>query len=229
MLIENEFTVDAKPDDVFALLVDVERVGPCLPGTEVLGRREDGSYDGQMKVKLGPMRMAYKGTVAIAEQDAGARTATLQAKGVEARGQGSAQGTIAMKVVAPDGGGGSVVSVSTDIKLTGRVAQMGQGVMKDVATKMVGEMARSLEALLGDEGRRASTPPSVADPPPASDAGATSERPAAPGPAAPPPAPPRPAPSSGVSLRTIAWAVLRGRFAALGRMLRGRRAGAPRS
>ena len=149
MLIENRFNVDAQPDDVYALMVDVERVAPCLPGTEITGRRDDGGYDGQMSVKLGPMKMKYNGTVSIDERDHQARTAVMVAKGTETRGQGSAQGIMTMEVT-PKGAGCSV-SVSTDISVTGRVAQMGQGIMKDVSTKMVKEMARNMEQVLTGE------------------------------------------------------------------------------
>lgn len=153
MLIENDFTLDAPPEAVFDLMLDVQRVAPCLPGTEVLGRRDDGGYDGQMSVKLGPMRMRYQGTVTITDVDPVRRTATMLAKGTEARGQGSAQGTLRMTVTAvPDGG--SAVSVATDIQLTGRVAQMGQGIMRDVSTRMVGDMAQNMEALLSHEASR---------------------------------------------------------------------------
>jgi len=147
MLIENEFAVASDPDAVFALMTDVEKVAPCIPGAEVVGKREDGSYDATSTVKLGPIKMTYKGTVRIAEADPEARTATLLAKGNEARGQGSAQATMKMQVV-PAEGGGSTVKVSTDLAVTGRVASMGQGIMKDVAGRMIGEMARNMQTVL---------------------------------------------------------------------------------
>jgi len=147
MLVDNEFTVDAPPADVYALMLDVERVAPCLPGTAVLGRRDDGGYDGELSLKLGPMKMRYRGTVAITAHDPRSLTATMLAKGVEARGQGSAQGELAM-AVRPGAGGGAAVSVSTTISVTGRVAQMGQGIMQDVASRLVSDMASNMETLL---------------------------------------------------------------------------------
>jgi uncharacterized protein len=147
MLIENDFSVDASQDEVFALLLDVERVAPCIPGTEVLGRRSNGSYDGQMNVRLGPLKMCYRGTVVIAERDAAARTATMVAKGIESRGQGSAQGVMKMAVRGADGGGAHV-SISTDLKMTGRVAQMGGGAVKDVSMRLIAEMAENMERQL---------------------------------------------------------------------------------
>ncbi|MEZ5121808.1 MAG: SRPBCC family protein [Solirubrobacterales bacterium] len=223
MLIENEFNVDAAPDVVYALMVDVERVATCLPGTEVLGQRDDGAYDGQMKLKLGPMKMQYAGTVAITEQDPSARTAVMLASGTEAKGQGSAQGTLRM-AVAERAEGGSAVGVSTELKITGRVAQMGHGIMQDVSTRMIGEMAQNMERLLAgsdDEDNTAAAP----------DAGpvAAEQQRTMPAPDVPKSAEPARA-ASHVKLSTVVGAVLRGRLAALrswiGRHVR-RRAGTP--
>ena len=147
MLIENEFTVQAPADEVYQLMLDVERVTPCIPGAEVLGSREDGGFDAKVSMKMGPMSMGYKGSVAVAEQDDEARRAVLSAKGAEQRGQGNAQAKMTMEITDL-GAEGSRVKVSSDIMVTGRVAQMGRGIMQDVATRMIGEMAKALEATL---------------------------------------------------------------------------------
>ena len=146
MLIENEFDVAAKPAQVYELMLDPERVATCLPGAEVTGKNDDGSYSAQATVKLGPVKMTYKGTVAVIESDPEARTASMLAKGSETRGQGTAQATLNMAVT--DYEGGSHVTVSADMLITGRVAQMGRGVMQDVARRMIGQMAENMEALL---------------------------------------------------------------------------------
>jgi carbon monoxide dehydrogenase subunit G len=147
MIIQSSFTVAAPPDDVYRLMLDVEKVAPCIPGAHVTGRRDDGSYDADVKVKLGPVSMTYRGNVAVEEHDDAERTAKLRAKANEARGQGTAQAAMSMSV-APGDEGGSHVAVSTDLLVSGRVAQMGQGIMQDVATRMIGEMARNMEAML---------------------------------------------------------------------------------
>ena len=147
MIIQSAFTVAAPPDDVYHLMLDVEKVAPCIPGARVTGRRDDGAYDAEVKVKLGPVSMTYRGTVAVEEHDDAERTAKLRAKANEARGQGTAQAVMSMGV-APGDDGSSNVSVSTDLLVSGRVAQMGQGIMQDVATRMIGEMARNMEAML---------------------------------------------------------------------------------
>jgi uncharacterized protein len=147
VIIENEFDVAATPAEVYQLMLDPERVGTCIAGAQVLGRREDGSYDAKVTVKLGPVKMTYRGTIAIVESDADARTAAMLAKGAEERGQGTAQATLNMSVGEREGGG-SHVSVSADLLVTGRVAQMGRGVMQDVARRMMAQMAQNMEALL---------------------------------------------------------------------------------
>ena len=147
MIIENEFDVAATPAEVYELMLDPERVGTCITGAEVTGRRADGSYDAEVTVKLGPVKMTYRGTITIVESDPAARTATMLAKGAEERGQGTAQATLHMSVAEREGGG-SHVKVSADMLVTGRVAQMGRGVMQDVARRMIGQMAQNMEALL---------------------------------------------------------------------------------
>jgi carbon monoxide dehydrogenase subunit G len=149
MVIENEFDVAATPAEVYALMLDPERVGTCITGAEVTGRRDDGSYDAKVTVKLGPVKMTYRGTIAIVESDPTARTATMLAKGAEERGQGTAQATLSMAVTELEAGA-SHVKVSADMLVTGRVAQMGRGVMQDVARRMIAQMAQNMEALLTD-------------------------------------------------------------------------------
>jgi carbon monoxide dehydrogenase subunit G len=146
MIIENEFDVAAMPAEVYALMTDPERVGTCIMGADVTGKRDDGSYDAQVTVKLGPVKMKYRGTIAIVESDPGARTASMLAKGAEERGQGTAQAMLNMAVSELEGG--SHVKVSADMLVTGRVAQMGRGVMQDVARRMIDQMAKNMEALL---------------------------------------------------------------------------------
>lgn len=146
MIIENEFDVAATPSEVFTLMLDPERVATCIMGAEVLGRNDDGSYSAQVTVKLGPVKMKYRGTVAVVESDPGARTASMLAKGSEERGQGTAQAMLNMAVTEAESG--SHVTVTADMLITGRVAQMGRGVMQDVARRMIDQMAQNMEALL---------------------------------------------------------------------------------
>ena len=147
IVIENDFTVAAAPADTYALMTDVERVGPCIPGATITGKRDDGGYDALVTMKMGPMSLSYKGQIEIVEQDDATRTAVMRAKATEAKGQGTAQATLTMRI-DDDGDGQSHVHVGSDILVTGRVAQMGRGIMTDVAGKMIGEMAKAMEATL---------------------------------------------------------------------------------
>ena len=147
IVIENDFDVAATPDDTYALMTDVERVAPCIPGATITGKREDGAYDALVTMKMGPMSLTYKGVIEIVEQDDAAKTAVMRAKATEAKGQGTAQATLTMDI-SDAGDGKTNVKVGSDILVTGRVAQMGRGIMTDVAGKMIGEMAKAMEATL---------------------------------------------------------------------------------
>lgn len=146
MRIEQDFEVPAAVPETYALLVDLERVAACIPGSEVGPRDDDGSHPASIAVKLGPMRMNYRGTVRIDEQDEAARRAVLVADVREQRGQGSARATMTMAVGTS--GSGSRVETVTDVKLTGRAAQMGRGIVDDVAARLVAEMATCIAARL---------------------------------------------------------------------------------
>jgi len=144
MKLNNEFTVDVPVEDVWNVLLDLERITPCLPGaslTEETGERE---YDGAMKVKLGPVTQQYKGTVAIKEADESAHRAVLRADGKDARGQGTASATIT-STLHDEGNGSTRVSVETDMQITGRAAQFGQGIQQQVSEKLLGRFADCLE------------------------------------------------------------------------------------
>jgi carbon monoxide dehydrogenase subunit G len=147
--IETGFDISRPPADTYALLLDLERVMPCFPGAELLARRPDGARDLRVTVRLGPMRLSYQGDVRIAERDDPARRAVLAGNARETRGGGSANARIAMRVEENERG--ARVVAEADVDITGRAAQMGRGIVEDVATRLVGEMAACLEAgLAGD-------------------------------------------------------------------------------
>ena len=143
MKLENEFTVPASIDQAWAVLLDVPRVAPCLPGATVEpGGGEDGEYKGAMKIKIGPITASYKGTVKIQEADEAAHRVAMRAQAKDARGQGTAAATITstMEEVAD----GTKVHVVTDMRVTGPAAQFGRGVMQDVSAKLMGRFADCL-------------------------------------------------------------------------------------
>jgi uncharacterized protein len=143
MKIENNFSVPLPADEVYELLLDLERVAPCVPGAELGERQSDGSHLLAIKVKLGPMRFTYAGAVRVAEQVPETRRAVLVGEARETRGQGTASATITMTVEQAEAS--SSVTTVADVQLTGRAAQMGHGVVASVAQQLIADMAGCLE------------------------------------------------------------------------------------
>jgi uncharacterized protein len=153
MKLENEFVVPASVDDAWKVLLDVERVAPCLPGAEV-EKSEGDAYNGTMTVKIGPITAKYKGTIEIEEADDTAHRAVMKAKARDARGQGGAQATITSTMESSDEG--TRVKVETDMRVTGAAAQFGRGVMQDVSAQMMGRFADCLASeMSGGDGAQA--------------------------------------------------------------------------
>lgn len=146
MQFENQFSVSAPIDDVWGILLDVERVAPCLPGARVIERTGDNAYVVGMRVKVGPMAMEYKGNVEINERDNAAHRAVLSGSGKEVRGQGAAEATAEMTLRQE--GGATLATIKTDVKLSGRMASMGQGVIADVSKKLVNTFSDNLQAMM---------------------------------------------------------------------------------
>jgi carbon monoxide dehydrogenase subunit G len=144
MKINNEFTVSVPIDQAWDVMLDLQRIAPCLPGAAIQDEKEDGEYNGTMKVKIGPITANYKGTVKVEEADEENHRAVLQATGRDARGQGTASATI-VSTLHEEGDDSTKVNVETDMKLTGRAAQFGRGIAQDVATKMLTQFAECLE------------------------------------------------------------------------------------
>ena len=146
MQFENEFSVNAPIADVFAVLLDVERVSPCLPGAKVIEQTGDDAYVVGMRVKVGPITMEYKGNVEIVEKDDALHRAVLRGSGKEVRGQGSTEATAEM--ILTEAAGATRAIVKTDVKLSGRMASMGQGVIADVSKKLVNTFSENLAAMM---------------------------------------------------------------------------------
>jgi uncharacterized protein len=139
----------------------VERVAGCLPGASIEPVGEDGMYRGSMRVKVGPVTMAYSGTVRLADVDADQHVASFDARAKETKGAGTAAAIIRNRL-EPAGDGTHVV-VETDLNVTGRAAQFGRGLMEDVASKMLADFAGRLEQLVL-EGAPAAQAPVATEP-----------------------------------------------------------------
>ncbi|HSD77373.1 MAG TPA: SRPBCC family protein [Solirubrobacteraceae bacterium] len=154
MKLEQSFTVAAPVDAVWAALVDVQRVAPCLPGAQVTEVGDDGTYHGQFTVKLGPTTAAYNGTLKMEELDEAAHAAVMSARGTDRRGQGGASATIRSTVSQE--GDVTRVDVDTDFTITGRLARFGRGGMiEDVSRRLMRDFAGCLQSSIDAEQRAA--------------------------------------------------------------------------
>jgi uncharacterized protein len=144
--IENSFEVPAPPEQAWALLMDVPRIIPCMPGAKLDETIDDSHWKATMAVKLGPISLSFVTDVAREEEDEAARRAKLSAKAREARGRGNAQATIESTLTPQNGG--TRVDIVTDLQLAGAVAQYGRGLVEDVSSQMVTKFADCLKAQL---------------------------------------------------------------------------------
>jgi carbon monoxide dehydrogenase subunit G len=140
--IEDSFRVDVPVEEAWKVLLDLERIAPCLPGAQ-LTEVEGDEYRGTVKIKVGPITAQYKGVAKIEEADEANRKVVLQAEGRDTRGQGNASATVTATLV-PEGAA-TTVNIDTDLNITGKVAQFGRGVMADVSSKLLGQFAENLQ------------------------------------------------------------------------------------
>ncbi len=160
MKIEDSFRVDVPVEEAWKVLLDLERIAPCLPGAQ-LTEVEGEEYRGTVKIKVGPITAQYKGVAQIVEADEANHKVLLKAEGRDTRGQGNASATVTATLVGE--GGSTTVNIDTDLNITGKVAQFGRGVMADVSSKLLGQFADNLkkDVLAGE----APTAPAAADVP----------------------------------------------------------------
>jgi len=174
MQLTNEFRSSRPADELFALLADVERVAPCLPGATLEGLDPSGTaWKGRMRVRIGPVTASYAGTLRQLEVDPERRRAVLLASADEEHGAGDAEARMVTSV-EPDGDG-SLVRIDSDVQLRGRVAQFGRGAIDKIAGRMLSEFADNLER---EAGAPAGAVATAGDP--ADATAATSQRPPAP-------------------------------------------------
>jgi carbon monoxide dehydrogenase subunit G len=163
MELEHRFTVPVPVAQAWDVLLDVERIAPCMPGATV------DSFDGEtivgkVKVKVGPIQVTYAGTARFSEKDEAARRAVIEANAKEARGSGTAAATITA-VLTDSGGSSTDVIVTTDLAITGKPAQFGRGVMAEVGNKLLGRFADCLaDELTGGTPEPAAEPGAEAAP-----------------------------------------------------------------
>jgi carbon monoxide dehydrogenase subunit G len=142
MEIRNEMHVGAPIDEAWKLLTDIPAIAPCLPGAELTGKNGD-DFEGRMKVKVGPITAEYQGTARITELNETDHRVLLTANGRDSRGAGNASAEIVAEMELD--GEGTRVTIVTDLKVSGKVAQFGRGVMADISKKLLGQFAECIE------------------------------------------------------------------------------------
>jgi carbon monoxide dehydrogenase subunit G len=147
--IQESFTVPRAVPDVWAYLLDVERVAPCMPGAELTETIDDTHWKGLVNVTFGPMTMTFRGTVALKERDESAHRVLLAAKGMEQRGKGAASASITASL-APVNAGGTDVSIDADITLSGAAAQLSRGLLPEVSKQLTARFADCLRQRIED-------------------------------------------------------------------------------
>ena len=151
MELKNEFRVGVPIEQAWGTLTDVEYIAPCMPGAQ-LTEIDGEEFKGQVKVKVGPITAQYKGVAKFKEKDESQYRLVLDASGRDTRGAGNAAAEVTAEMTA-DGDGTNIV-ITTDLKVTGKVAQFGRGVMADVSEKLIGQFVESLEQKLLESSER---------------------------------------------------------------------------
>src|SRR5215469_10237096 len=152
--LDNSFTVPVPPEQAWDVLLDVERIAPCMPGASVTSVDGD-EVAGQVKVKLGPLSLSYKGTAKFTEKDQANHTIAIEASGKETRGAGTASATVHAGLKPADDEGHTLVSIHTSLNVTGRPAQFGRSLLPEVSGKLIAQFATNLEALIAADGAAA--------------------------------------------------------------------------
>ncbi len=149
--LDNSFTVPVPPEHAWDVLLDVERIAPCMPGASVTSVDGD-EIAGQVKVKLGPLSLSYKGTAKFTQKDQDNHTIAIEASGKETRGAGTASATVHAGLKPTDTEGATLVSIHTSLNVTGRPAQFGRSLLPEVSGKLIAQFADNLHALIAADG-----------------------------------------------------------------------------
>jgi len=145
MELKNEFRVSVPVEQAWATLTDVEYIAPCMPGAQ-LTEIDGEEFKGQVKVKVGPITAQYKGSAKFIEKDQSQHRLVLDASGRDTRGAGNAAAEVTVEMTAD--GDETEIIITTELKVTGKVAQFGRGIMADVSEKLIGQFVESLEQKL---------------------------------------------------------------------------------
>lgn len=155
MQLSNSFTIARPAGEVYDAFLDIDRIATCMPGSTLLGQSGEDTYDGEVKVKVGPLSVVYTGQFTILDRDPAAHTLTMRAKGREKRGAGNADAHIVATMTEADGA--TTVELATELNIRGKVAQFGRGVIADVTDSIMQTFAANVEQMLLSGGVSATT------------------------------------------------------------------------
>ncbi|MBO23504.1 MAG: hypothetical protein CMM26_14185 [Rhodospirillaceae bacterium] len=152
MQLKNSFTLLVEPDAAWNILLDVPRIAPCMPGAELTETVDERTYRGNANLRVGPVSLTFSGEAEITEIDEAAHVATVEAKGNDTKGRGAARATVVFRLVAD--GDASRVDITSDIALTGSIAQYGRasGLIDALAGQIISDFAKNLQAEIGAGG-----------------------------------------------------------------------------
>jgi carbon monoxide dehydrogenase subunit G len=207
MEFDNSFEVPLPVEDAWKVLMDIRRIAPCMPGAELTEVVDERTYKGRIGVRLGPVAIAFAGTVRFEEIDPAGHKARVAAQGTDAKGRGGANAVAAFHLEPANGG--SKVLVHTNLTLSGAVAQYGRGVgiIQLTAAQIMTQFANNLKARLAQDGAPAAAAPM------ASIGTAPAAAPPSPAAPAPPPAAPAAKPISGFALMAhVLWDAIKRLF-----------------
>ncbi len=150
MELQNTFEVPLPPSEAWDVLLDIERIAPCLPGARLTEVVDEGTFKGEVSVRLGPVALTFTGKATLDVIDGAEYRARVKAQGTDAKGRGGADAVVEFSLEPIDGG--SRVLIRTDLRLSGSIAQYGRGVgmIQDVSTQLIGEFAEALRAQLAE-------------------------------------------------------------------------------
>ena len=143
MKLENTFGIPVAAEEAWRVLLDIERIAPCVPGATLTSSEGD-THKGKVKVKLGPIALTYSGTVTFLSQDEAAKVVVLEASGREMRGNGTAKAQVTCRLVGNGDGTATDVFVETELAITGKPAQFGRGALAEVSGALIGQFAANL-------------------------------------------------------------------------------------
>ena len=193
MEFDNSFEVPLPPAEAWKVLLDIERIAPCMPGAELTEIIDPETFKGKVSVRLGPVALTFQGQAKFEEVDAANQAARVKAQGTDSKGRGGANANVNFRIEPADAG--SKVLIHTDLQLSGSVAQYGRGVgmIQDLASHLIGQFADNLRGQLEQSGGTSAPAAEAAEAQPAETAAGPDAQPA-------PPPPPAAKPISGISL-----------------------------